>query len=109
MEEERLIPETSFKTLNAPGLLNEYYFNLLDWNSANILCFALGSSVYLFNANNGETEELKGDNERIITSLAWIQKGNYLAIGDEDGCVRIWDASQNKQIRKLEGHHSRVG
>ena len=105
----RHIPQQPEKVLDAPELLDDYYLNLLDWNSQNVLSIALGSSVYLWNASSGDIQELKGDSERHITSVSWIQNGNYLAVGNDLGCVQIWDASKNKQVRSMSGHQSRVG
>jgi len=105
----RHIPQQPEKVLDAPELLDDYYLNLLDWNSQNILSIALGSSVYLWNASSGEIEELKGDTDRHVTSVSWIQNGNYLAVGNDLGYVQIWDASKNKQIRSMSGHQNRVG
>ncbi|PNX68159.1 anaphase-promoting complex subunit cdc20-like protein, partial [Trifolium pratense] len=33
----RIIPQTSERTLDAPDLVDDYYLNLLDWGSANVL------------------------------------------------------------------------
>ena len=105
----RHIPQQPEKILDAPELLDDYYLNLLDWNSQNVLSIALGSSVYLWNASSGDIQELKGESDRHITSVSWIQNGNYLAVGNDLGCVQIWDASKNKQIRNMTGHQARVG
>ncbi|VFQ99205.1 unnamed protein product [Cuscuta campestris] len=43
----RHIPQTSERTLDAPDILDDYYLNLLDWGSSNVLSIALGSTVYL--------------------------------------------------------------
>ena len=32
-------------TLDAPGLMDDFYLNLLDWNSDNVLAVALGQTV----------------------------------------------------------------
>ena len=47
----RKIPKTPFKVLDAPELQDDYYLNLLDWSSTNILAVGLGSAVYLWNAS----------------------------------------------------------
>ena len=105
----RHIPQQPERILDAPELLDDYYLNLLDWNSQNVLSIALGSSVYLWNASSGSIEELKGDSDRHITSVSWIQQGNYLAVGNDLGYVQIWDASKMKQVRNMGGHKARVG
>ena len=45
-------------TLDAPDLVDDYYLNLLDWGSSNVLLIALGNTVYLWDASDGSTSEL---------------------------------------------------
>ena len=47
----RPLPLSPEKTLNAPDLRNDYYLNLLDWGSNNILSIGLEDTVYLWNAS----------------------------------------------------------
>ena len=44
------VPE---RILDAPDIVNDYYLNLLDWSTNNLLAVALGAHVYLWNAENG--------------------------------------------------------
>ena len=46
----RKIPKAPFKVLDAPELQDDFYLNLLDWSSQNLLAVGLGSAVYLWNA-----------------------------------------------------------
>ena len=43
-----------------------------------------------------------------IESMAWSPDGKYLAIGSEDGTMRIWDSKTWKTIKVLEGHAGSV-
>ena len=36
--------------LDAPALQDDFYLNLVDWSSSNLLAVGLGSCVYLWNA-----------------------------------------------------------
>ena len=38
------------QVLDAPLLQDDFYLNLVDWSSQNILAVGLGSSVYLWSA-----------------------------------------------------------
>ena len=53
-----LIIKTSERTLDAPDLVDDYYSNLLDWGSSNVLAIPLGNTVYLWDATDGATSEL---------------------------------------------------
>eukprot|EP00966_Prymnesium_polylepis_P046934 1087633-Prymnesium_polylepis.1 len=106
----RHIPQAPERILDAPELLDDYYLNLLDWSSNNTLGVALGDSIYLWNANDGSIQQLmqtQGENSH-VTSLSWIQQGNYMAVGTSDHKVQIWDVEKLKQVRSMNGHRARV-
>lgn len=48
----RKIPTTPFKMLDAPGLKDDFYINVLDWSKSNIISVGLESTAYLYNAVN---------------------------------------------------------
>lgn len=82
----RFIPQYPDKILDAPDLVDDYYLNLLDWSNDNIVAVCLAQTVYLWNAANGEIQQLfdtESDTD-IVTSVAWMKNGgssNILAIG----------------------------
>ncbi|KAK2569872.1 Cell division cycle protein 20-like protein [Acropora cervicornis] len=102
------VPE---RILDAPDLIDDYYLNLLDWSCNNHLAVALGGFVYLWNAATGNIVQLcqTSTPECYIGSLAWIKEGNYIALGDSDGVVQLWDVEAQKRLRSMAGHSSRVG
>ena len=106
----RHIPQAPERILDAPELLDDYYLNLLDWNSANVLGVALGDSIYLWNATDGSIQQLmqtQGEQSH-VTSLSWVQEGNYMAVGTSDHTVQIWDVERLKMVRTMRGHRARV-
>lgn len=50
----RKIPKAPFKVLDAPALQDDFYLNLVDWSSSNMLAVGLGSSVYLWSASTSK-------------------------------------------------------
>ncbi|CAI0434903.1 unnamed protein product [Linum tenue] len=109
----RHIPQqTSERTLDAPDLVDDFYLNLLDWGSSNVLAIALGSTVYLWDASTGSTSELVTVDEEHgpVTSVNWAPDGRHIAIGLNNSEVQLWDSASNKQLRTLKGgHRCRVG
>lgn len=107
----RHIPQAPERILDAPELLDDYYLNLLSWNSSNVLAIALGYTVYLWNATNGSITELltAEETDNHITSVDWIQEGNYLAVGTNGADVQLWDCDAIRQVRCMKGHQARVG
>jgi len=107
----RYISQNPERILDAPELMDDFYLNLLDWNSENILAVALGQTVYLWNASNGHIQELMqaSGSDNYITSISWIQRGSFLAIGTQGAEVQLWDTERLKQVRNMKGHKARVG
>ncbi|XP_057721595.1 cell division cycle 20.2, cofactor of APC complex-like [Arachis stenosperma] len=109
---KRYIPQSSERTLDAPDILDDFYLNLLDWGSSNVLSIALGSTVYLWNASDSSTLELVtvDDDEGPVTSVSWAPDGRHLAIGLNNSHVQLWDSTACRLLRTLRGvHQSRVG
>jgi hypothetical protein len=63
---------------NTPALQDDYYLNLVDWSSSNLLSVALGNSVYLWSACNSRVTKLceleEGDT---VTAISWALKGVF--------------------------------
>lgn len=71
----RHISKTPYRVLDAPDLADDFYLNLVDWSSTNVLGVGLGSCVYLWTAHTAAVSKLcdleKTDN---ISSISWVQK-----------------------------------
>ncbi|XP_031484622.1 cell division cycle 20.2, cofactor of APC complex-like isoform X1 [Nymphaea colorata] len=108
----RYIPQSAERTLDAPELEDDYYLNLLDWSTRNVLAIALGRSLYLWDASEGTASELMSVDEDSgpITSVSWAPDGKHIAVGLKSSAVQLWDTVASKQLRTLRGgHQSRVG
>ena len=108
---KRAIPTAPERVLDAPGLLNDYYLNLVDWNCKNILAVALDKTVYLWNAATRDIQELLTlSHDNYVSSLSFVpDSGNLLAVGTSNHNVEIWDTVELKQTRVMGGHVGRVG
>ncbi|XP_077248136.1 cell division cycle 20.2, cofactor of APC complex-like [Tasmannia lanceolata] len=107
----RHISQTAERTLDAPDIVDDYYLNLLDWSSTNVVAIGLGNTLYLWNAANSATEELPEvrEDDGPITSVSWALDGTHIAVGLNNSEVQIWDSLSLKKIRSLRGHSDRVG
>ena len=98
------------RILDAPDIVNDYYLNLVDWSSSNLLAVALGAHIYLWNAGTGHISqlcELEGADD-YVCSVKWMGDGGYLAVGTSAGEVELWDVEQMKRSRVMRGLDSRV-
>ncbi|KAG9300694.1 hypothetical protein G9A89_023492 [Geosiphon pyriformis] len=108
----RYISKFPYKVLDAPDLQDDFYLNLVDWSSTNVLGVGLGTCVYLWNAVTSRVIKLcdLGQNQNDnVTSVSWMPIGTHIAVGTNNGPVEIWDIQKNKKIRKMDGHTQRVG
>ena len=86
--------------MDAPDLVDDYYLNLLDWGSSNVLAIALGNTVYLWDATNGSTSELLTVDEEDgpVTSISWAPDGRHIAVGLNSSEVQLWDTTSYRQV-----------
>lgn len=108
----RVLSKVPYKVLDAPDLANDFYLNLIDWSSRNVLGVGLGTCVYLWSAESSSVTklcDLKEHANDVVTGINWAGSGNHIAIGTQKGLVQIWDAEQQKLLRTMKGHTQRVG
>ena len=108
---QRRIQKMPFKVLDAPALQDDFYLNLVDWSSQNVLAVGLGSCVYLWSACTSKVTKLcdLAQADDMVTSVAWAQRGTHLAVGTNKGEVQLWDTIKCKKVRTMGGHSARVG
>ncbi len=71
------------QVLDAPELQDDFYLNLVDWSSQNMLSVGLNTCVYLWSAANSQVVKLcdLSSEQDSVTSVQWTEKGDHLAIG----------------------------
>ncbi|KNG84277.1 WD repeat-containing protein slp1 [Aspergillus nomiae NRRL 13137] len=98
------------RVLDAPGLLDDYYLNLLDWSSGNQVAIGLERNVYVWSADTGSVScLLETSPDTYISSVKWSGDGAYVGVGLGTGEVQIWDVEEGTKLRSMFGHDSRVG
>lgn len=61
-----------FKVLDAPQLQDDFYLNLVDWSSTNVLAVGLNNAVYIWSAEDQRVQKLcEVPDTDVITSVAW--------------------------------------
>lgn len=88
------------RVLDAPRINDDYYLNIMDWGKRNILAIALGSDLYLWNAETGHSQKLMqvDDQEDYPTSIAWCEDGRRVAVGHLSSKLQLWDAETFKLV-----------
>ncbi|KAF2453528.1 WD40-repeat-containing domain protein [Lineolata rhizophorae] len=105
----RRVGTTPERVLDAPGLVDDYYLNLLDWSVGNQVAIGLERSVYIWSADSGAVNPLlEAPSDTYIASLKWSQDGAYVGVGLGTGEVQIWDVEEQTRLRSMLGHEARV-
>ena len=115
----RPLQKTPIKILDAPGIEDDFYLNLLDWEhkSNRVSVLLGGNEVYFWNAANlgrRENEESAisclGRQNSVNSTLdsgcviKWSPTGSKLAIGTKNGFVEIWDPERAVRLHNWIGH-----
>ncbi|KAK5133014.1 hypothetical protein LTR08_008301 [Meristemomyces frigidus] len=104
----RAVSKVPYKVLDAPELADDFYLNLVDWGSGDILAVGLGAAVYLWNRETGKVNQLCSLEGDTVTSVAWIQRGSHLAVGTSKGLLLIYDTVAERRLRTMTGHTARI-
>ena len=92
VESSRKIGNKPYKTIEAPGLIDDFYLNLVDWSSKNDIAVGQSNCVYLWCSNKSQTVKLLGyEGEKYVSSVIWSPSGDEIAVGNSEGLVEIWD------------------
>lgn len=111
----RKINTKPVKILDAPGLADEFYANILDWSeSLDVMALGLGSCVYAWNPQTSQVNVIadlssgpSGFSDTTVSALKWTDDG-CIAIASSNGDVQLWDAEQNTLLRTMRGRCGRV-
>ncbi|KAG6878869.1 hypothetical protein C0992_007075, partial [Termitomyces sp. T32_za158] len=108
----RSVSKTPYRVLDAPELADDFYLNLVDWSSTNVLAVGLVSCVYLWTAHNAAVSKLcdLADHNDTVSSVSWVQRGTTLAVGTLSGRMHIYDAATLSLQRTYDAAHAqRIG
>jgi cell division cycle protein 20 (cofactor of APC complex) len=98
------------RVLDAPGLMDDYYLNLLDWSSGNQVAIGLERNVYVWSAEAGTVNcLLETSPDTYVSSVKWSGDGAYVGVGLGSGEIQIWDVEEGTKLRSMYGHETRVG
>jgi WD40 repeat protein len=65
--------------LDAPALADDFYLNLVDWSSQNLVAVGLGSCVYLWSAATSKVWTGTGEQEANLLGHGGGLGGGWLA------------------------------
>jgi len=102
-QDRRTIPRSPFLGMRVPGIMDDYYTDVLAWSSSDLIAASLSLGIFIYDVATGKKVALTTKSEAAankVRSLSWgygAQK-NFLAEGLDSGKVRIRDAVTNKIV-----------
>lgn len=94
-------PNAPYKILDIEGVIDNFYFNILDWDDKDTIVISIVESVYLYNVLKNEIieiSELETLGDDYITSLKFYP--SKLACGTSSGLLSIYDYNNERLISK---------
>jgi hypothetical protein len=76
----RHISSTPERMLDAPGIRDDYYLNLLSWGPNNILAVALGPVVYLWDPTTGQINDIPALEVCVVHLLCVLSSVDCIAV-----------------------------
>lgn len=106
----RQIPSVPERVLDAPGMIDDYYLNLIAWSCKNVVGVALAESTFMWNAETGQVDQLGQCDEEnaYVSSIDFSNDGSYLGVGVSTGAVEVWDLETSTRLRSMVGHQAQV-
>ncbi|RCK57759.1 Meiosis-specific APC/C activator protein AMA1 [Candida viswanathii] len=83
--------------LQAPGLRNDYYSNLVSWSyKTNRVAVGLGSKVYLWGVDNNVTQ-INYNNEELVTAVSCSNE-DWILVATAAGKILLMDQQENSVV-----------
>ena len=105
----RKVPTVPERVLDAPGMADDFYLNLLAWSALNIVAVALTENTYVWKADTGDVVHVgEAPEGSYVSSVDFSADGTFLGIGMGTGDVELWDIEGNSKLRTMSGHLGQV-
>lgn len=105
--ETRKVDTSPFKILDAPGVYDDYYLNILDWSSNDFISIGLADEIYLYDVKNKDVINLASFDSSVYAS-SLKSNGRILSAGTSDGRIIFYDIETCKMVGHCNFHQTRV-
>lgn len=107
---QRKINTLPTRVLDAPQLADDFYLNLMDWGSKDLLGVGLSNVVYAWSGETSAVSVVCKLEDASVASVSWAPNGTQVAVGVNNGSVLIFDVGQSnaRLMCELKGHDLRV-
>ncbi len=103
--QNRYIDTAPYKILDAPGLIDDFYLNTLDWKN-NIISISLNNTLYNYNVETKDVNEIYLCDENTYIS-GILSLGDFIYIGESNGNIIKYDLN-HESYNIFKYHDTRV-
>jgi cell division cycle protein 20 (cofactor of APC complex) len=97
------------RVLDAPGMVDDFYLNLLSWSVQNVVAVALAENTYIWKADSGDVVQIgEAPEGTYVSSVDFSNDGSFLGIGIGSGDVELWDVESGQKLRSMGGHQAQI-
>lgn len=97
------------RVLDAPGMVDDFYLNLLSWSVQNVVAVALSENTYVWKADSGEVVQIgEAPEGTYVSSVDFSNDGAFLGVGIGSGDVELWDVESGQKLRSMGGHQAQI-
>ncbi|KAF8871680.1 WD40-repeat-containing domain protein [Infundibulicybe gibba] len=105
----RKIPTQPERVLDAPGMVDDFYLNLISWSCQNAVAVALEASTYIWKADTGTVVQMgEAPEGSYVSSVDFSNDGMFLGVGIGTGDVELWDVESGQKLRTMSGHQAQI-
>ena len=79
------------QVLDAPSLQDDFYLNLVDWSTQNVLAVGLGTCVYLWSASNCKVSSLHRSTTPVLVFVNLFSSTGCVCFIFRSLSFVIWD------------------
>jgi meiosis-specific APC/C activator protein AMA1 len=91
-----IVTNVPYRILDAPGLRNDFYTNLVAWSSTgNYIVVGLGSDVFVWTEHEGSTLAIMRNVSGDVTGLSF-SPNNVVAVSRNDGSLCCYDVETQR-------------
>lgn len=97
------------RVLDAPGMVDDFYLNLISWSVQNVVAVALAENTYIWRAESGDVVQVgEAPEGTYVSSVDFSNDGAFLGIGIGSGEVELWDVESGQKLRSMGGHQAQI-
>jgi cell division cycle 20, cofactor of APC complex len=97
------------RVLDAPGMVDDFYLNLLSWSVQNVVAVALSENTYIWRADTGTVVQVgEAPEGTYVSSVNFSNDGAFLGVGIGTGEVELWDVETGQRLRSMGGHQAQI-